>query len=73
VAEDAPLALAVDCVPRADVPRLPGPARFEALGRAIPRIALQPPTPPRPRRVALALDILAGRLACDAGALERAA
>jgi HPr kinase/phosphorylase len=69
---EAVLALAVDCVPRADVPRLPGPARFEALGRALPRLALHATEASAPRKLALALDALCGRIACRAGALEGA-
>ena len=69
---EAPLALAVDCVAREAVPRLPEPARFEALGRALPRIALHAPDASAPRKLALALDAIAGRIACRAGALERA-
>ncbi|MBP0443482.1 HPr kinase/phosphatase C-terminal domain-containing protein [Roseomonas sp. SSH11] len=71
-AEDAPLVLAVDCVAREEVPRLPVPARFEALGHALPRIALHAPDASAPRKLALALDALAGRITCHAGALERA-
>ena len=67
---EAPLALAVDCVAREAVPRLPEPARFEALGRALPRIALHAPDASAPRKLALALDAIAGRIACRAGALE---
>lgn len=68
--EDATLSLVVDCVPRAEVPRLPHPARWEALGRSLPRIALHAPDASAPRVLDLALDALAGRLACRAGALE---
>lgn len=67
---EAVLALAVDCVPRAGVPRLPEPARFEALGRALPRLAMHATEASAPRKLALALDALAGRIACRAGALE---
>ena len=69
---ETPLALAVDCVAREAVPRLPDPARYEALGHALPRIALHAPDASAPRKLALALDALAGRIACRAGALERA-
>ena len=69
-APDAALALAVDCLPRADIPRLPEPARFEALGRSLPRLALHAADASAPRRLALALDVLGGRLSCRAGALE---
>jgi len=71
-APDAALALAVDLVPREAVPRLPRPARFEALGLALPRLALHGPDAASPRRLAIALDALAGRVACRAGALEAA-
>jgi HPr kinase/phosphorylase len=69
---DAPLVLAVDCVPRAEVPRLPPPARYEALGHSLPRIALHATDASAPRKLALALDAIAGRIACRAGALEPA-
>ena len=71
-AAEAPLALAVDCVPRAEVPRLPLPARFAALGRDVPRIALHAGDASAPRKLALALDALAGRVGMRAGALEPA-
>ncbi len=67
---ETPLALAVDCVAREAVPRLPEPARFEALGHALPRIALHAKDASAPRKLALALDAIAGRIACRAGALE---
>ncbi|WP_426954678.1 HPr kinase/phosphorylase [Muricoccus radiodurans] len=66
------LSLVVDCVPRADVPRLPRPARWEALGRSLPRIALHATEASAPRKIALALDALAGRVTLRAGALEAA-
>ncbi|WP_052401777.1 HPr kinase/phosphorylase [Muricoccus aerilatus] len=69
-APEVPLALAVDCVPRAEVPRLPEPARFEALGQTLPRLALHAVESSAPRKLAFALEVLAGRLACRAGALE---
>ncbi|MCR0983455.1 HPr kinase/phosphorylase [Roseomonas populi] len=68
---EAPLALAVDCVARGEVPRLPEPARFEALGHALPRIAIHAPDASAPRKLELALDAIAGRIGCRAGALER--
>ncbi|SHJ81735.1 HPr kinase/phosphorylase [Roseomonas rosea] len=68
----APLALAVDCVPQGVVPRLPEPARFEALGRVLPRIALHALDASAPRKIALAMEALAGRITCRCGALERA-
>jgi HPr kinase/phosphorylase len=69
-APGATLALAVDCVPREEVPRLPSPAGFQALGRRLPRIALHAPEASAPRKLALALDALSGRIACRAGAFE---
>lgn len=69
-APEAALALAVDCRPRAEVPRLPEPARFEALGRGLPRFPVHAADASAPRRLALALEVLAGRLSCRAGALE---
>ena len=70
--DEAPLALAVDCVARGEVPRLPEPARYEALGHALPRIALHAPDASVPRVLDMALDAIAGRITCRAGALERA-
>ncbi|MFC7736772.1 HPr kinase/phosphorylase [Roseomonas sp. GCM10028921] len=67
---EARLALVVDCVAPGEVPRLPEPARFEALGLLLPRIALHAREASAPRKLSLALDALAGRIACRAGALE---
>ena len=64
------LALAVDCVPPAEVPRLPEPARFEVLGRTLPRLALHATAASAPRKLALAMDALNGRIVCQAGALD---
>jgi len=69
---EAPLALAVDCVGREGMPRLPEPARFEALGRTLPRLAIHAADASAPRKLALAMEVLAGRLLCQAGALEAA-
>ena len=71
-AAEAPLRLVADLLPRDSVPRLPHPARYEALGHSVPRIALHAPDASAPARLGVALDILAGRLACTAGALEPA-
>ncbi len=68
----APIHLAADLLPREEMPRLPHPARFEALGVSIPRIALHAPDASAPARLGVALDVLAGRLVCTAGALEPA-
>ncbi|WP_338664189.1 hypothetical protein VQH23_03295 [Pararoseomonas sp. SCSIO 73927] len=70
--QEAPLALAVDCVARDEVSRLPEPARYEALGHALPRIAVHAPDASVPRVLELALDAIAGRITCRAGALEPA-
>ena len=67
---EARLALVVDCVAPGEVPRLPEPARFEALGLPLPRIALHAREASAPRKLSLALDALVGRIACRAGALE---
>jgi HPr kinase/phosphorylase len=60
------LALAVACVPPAQVPRLPTP-RQDELG--LPLILLDAADPAAPAVVDRALDVIAGRAAMLAGAL----
>jgi len=69
-APEARLALVVDCVARGAVPRLPEPARFEALGWSLPRLLLHALDASAPRKLSVAMDALAGRLECRTGALE---
>jgi len=67
---EARLALAVDCVAREVVARLPLPARFEALGESLPRLSLHALDASAAPKLALALEAVAGRIACRSGALE---
>ncbi|MCU0889041.1 MAG: hypothetical protein MUC64_13700 [Rubritepida sp.] len=64
----APLALVVELVPREAVPRLPAPARWEALGIGLPLLRLDGRAPSAPDVVCAALDALAGRCGMTAGA-----
>jgi serine kinase of HPr protein (carbohydrate metabolism regulator) len=57
-AESRPLALVVDLVARADVPRLPEAARVELAGISLPAIALYPFEASAPAKVRLALRAL---------------
>ncbi|MFT8245991.1 HPr kinase/phosphorylase [Roseomonas sp. BN140053] len=68
----APLGLAVDCVARDAVPRLPEPRRWEALGAALPLVALHPLDASAPDKLGLALRAVRGRVACTAGAFAPA-
>jgi HPr kinase/phosphorylase len=65
----ARLGLVVDLVPPGAVARLPEPARWEALGVALPRLALDPRAPSAPDLVMAAVAALEGRWRCTAGAL----
>lgn len=65
---EAPLVLAISLTPAAGIPRLPEPARWTALGRHLPLLALDPAPPSAPLRLERALDVLAGRAALRAGA-----
>jgi HPr kinase/phosphorylase len=70
-AAPARLRLVVALLPdAARPPRLPEAARFEALGHSLPRIALQGHEASAPDKVALALDVVSGRAALAAGALD---
>lgn len=64
----ARLRLAVELRPRAEVPRLPEPDRFTALGLELPRLALHGLEASAPDKLALALAVLDQRLALRAGA-----
>lgn len=69
VAAPARLRLVVDLLPPGESPpRLPEPARFEALGRSVPRLALAGREAACPDKVALALDAARGRARQAAGA-----
>ncbi|MBE9604632.1 HPr kinase/phosphatase C-terminal domain-containing protein [Acetobacteraceae bacterium H6797] len=64
----APLRLVVDCLPRADIPRLPHPARFESQGIAVPRLALHAHDASAGVKVECALALATGRRLSQAGA-----
>jgi HPr kinase/phosphorylase len=65
----APLRLVIDLLPPGEQPRrLPEPARFEAFGRVLPRLALAGLEASAPDKLALALAVARGRAAMAAGA-----
>ena len=64
---DAVLRLAVRLVPLGDVPRLPSPAAWTGAGASLPEVALDA-GPSAAAKVALALDVVTGRLRQRAGA-----
>ncbi len=69
VAAPARLRLAIDLLPaEAPVPRLPEPARFEALGHAVPRLGLHALEASAPDKAAFALQAARGALLQEAGA-----
>ncbi len=62
------LRLAVRLCPPAEIPRLPAPESWSALGLAVPLLRLDGAAPSAPERLRRALDVLAGRLGMSAGA-----
>lgn len=64
----AALKLAAHLVPQAEVPRLPEPASWSALGLRLPAIRLHGASPAAPDLLRRALDVLAGRTGMTAGA-----
>lgn len=64
----ATLRLIVDCVDRANEPRLPVPAIWSYGTARLPRIALHAPDASAPFKVILALECVAGRRAMTTGA-----
>lgn len=69
VTAPARLRLVVDLLPPGQAPpRLPEPRRFEALGRALPRLALAGREAACPDKVAIALEAACGRAQLVAGA-----
>ncbi len=69
----ARLRLVLDLLPPGEVPpRLPEPRRFEAHGRALPRIALSGQQAATPEKLALALEAACGRARMVAGAFPDA-
>jgi len=64
----APVALALRLVPAAEVPRLPQPRRFCALGLSVPEVAICPAEASAPLKAALALDLALGRAHQTSGA-----
>jgi len=69
----ARLALAVALAPRDRQERLPEPAVTTLAGNTLPTVMIDPEAASAVARVGLALDILAGHAACQAGALARSA
>jgi hypothetical protein len=68
VAPVARLYLVVDLVPRADVPRLPEPAFWQAPGGLVPRIALHAFDDAVCEKITYALSAASGRLRQKSGA-----
>ncbi|MBS7788859.1 aldolase [Roseococcus sp. SDR] len=66
--QTAPLRLVAQLAPRAEVARLPEPARWSALGLELPALRLDGAAPSAPDLLRRALDVLAGRAAMTAGA-----
>jgi HPr kinase/phosphorylase len=64
----APLKLAAHLVPQAEVPRLPAPATWSALGVELPALRLHGAAPSAPELLRRALDVLSSRAAMTAGA-----
>ena len=64
----APLRLAVGLVPQPQMPRLPQPESWKALGLTLPLLRVNAAAPAAPHILRSALDVLAGRLRLSAGA-----
>lgn len=64
----AALRLVVDLAPRAEIPRLPEPRRFEAPGGALPRLSLHGFDASAPAKIELALAAAAAQVTQRAGA-----
>ena len=62
------LRLAVRLVPRAELPRLPVPESWSALGLSLPLLRLHGAAPSAPDVLRRALDVLAGRVGMTSGA-----
>jgi len=67
----ARLALAVTLVPREGQDRLPEPGVTTLAGHGLPTVMIDPETASAVARIGLALDVVAGLAACQAGALAR--
>ena len=65
---EASLALVVELVPPSDVPRLPRPAGWSALGIELPLIRIDGRATSAPDVLIQAVAVLDGRLSLDAGA-----
>lgn len=70
VAAPATLRLAARLVPRAEIPRLPGPETWSAAGIALPAIRLDAFAASATARLGLALDAALGRARQQAGAFR---
>jgi HPr kinase/phosphorylase len=68
----ARLRLVLECRPREAVPRLPAPARWQALGVALPSVPIAALDASAPDKAAMALEVALARLALEAGAIEAA-
>ncbi|WP_431304849.1 HPr kinase/phosphorylase [Sediminicoccus sp. BL-A-41-H5] len=64
----APLRLVAHLAPQAEVPRLPEPAAWSALGVELPALRLNGAAAAAPDLLRRALDVLSGRLGMTAGA-----
>jgi len=64
----APLRLVVRLVPQPDLPRLPHPESWEALGFTLPLLRLNAAAPAAPEILRRALDVLGGRIGLSDGA-----
>jgi HPr kinase/phosphorylase len=70
VTAPARLRLVIDLLPAGQSPpRLPEPARFEALGRTLPRLSLAGHEAAAPDKVILALEVACGRARLHTGAI----
>lgn len=64
----AVLRLVVRLVPQSEIPRLPAPEAWSALGLSLPVMRLDGAAPSAPDRLRRALDVLGGRLSMTSGA-----
>lgn len=67
----AVLRLVVRLLPQAEIPRLPAPEAWTALGLTLPVLRLNGAAPAAPDLLRRALDVLGGRLGMTSGAFAR--